>query len=145
MLSGIIPAYAGQICHFFASKKASQDHPRIRGTNSMISSTTGRYLGSSPHTRDKWVSCHLLILERRIIPAYAGQINERSNAFYVPGDHPRIRGTNKDTKTVKMFQAGSSPHTRDKSLLPYCSALFFRIIPAYAGQIATNGRDRVID
>ena len=49
----IIPAYAGQITGLDDDGGSAQDHPRIRGTNPLLHHIARRYLGSSPHTRDK--------------------------------------------------------------------------------------------
>ena len=51
--TGIIPAYAGQICNLYISVTIERDHPRIRGTNPSFIIWTHLQTGSSPHTRDK--------------------------------------------------------------------------------------------
>ena len=50
-------------------------------------------------------------------------------------DHPRIRGTNYLHPLRASALAGSSPHTRDKSVISNHGKLWSGIIPAYAGQI----------
>ena len=70
----IIPAYAGQIEPTYWKERRVQDHPRIRGTNVFSLASGISYLGSSPHTRDKWEIYLLPVVQKRIIPAYAGQI-----------------------------------------------------------------------
>ena len=111
------------------------DHPRIRGTNSSRTSSPLMILGSSPHTRDKFYRMPPHNLRTRIIPAYAGQIS--GVVCHSPGeqDHPRIRGTNQLPFRSRLKRPGSSPHTRDKSLLWSAIREGSRIIPAYAGQI----------
>ena len=52
---GIIPAYAGQIVSNPLNETPVQDHPRIRGTNLAMVGLTIDYVGSSPHTRDKFL------------------------------------------------------------------------------------------
>ena len=49
----IIPAYAGQMIGSFICSPHRQDHPRIRGTNAIVTSVSPLTMGSSPHTRDK--------------------------------------------------------------------------------------------
>ena len=71
----------------------------------------------------------------RIIPAYAGQIELKNLLMKLVGDHPRIRGTNFLLVSDCGTEAGSSPHTRDKSMICSCFINVSRIIPAYAGQI----------
>ena len=51
-----------------------QDHPRIRGTNSDFDKVSGKVVGSSPHTRDKYIMSEEAYNKYRIIPAYAGQM-----------------------------------------------------------------------
>ena len=53
-VTGIIPAYAGQISSLPLLSHSVRDHPRIRGTNhdkAILDCLKG---GSSPHTRDKF-------------------------------------------------------------------------------------------
>ena len=50
---GIIPAYAGQTTVWINEKYMTEDHPRIRGTNSFCFLCKFFIVGSSPHTRDK--------------------------------------------------------------------------------------------
>ena len=92
-------------------------------------------MGSSPHTRDKSKEVRPDICNNRIIPAYAGQM-----VFLLPikvwnQDHPRIRGTNLEVNLGETPFSGSSPHTRDKSVLHLQKSVRQGIIPAYAGQI----------
>ena len=49
----ITPAYAGQILYGIDGGSYTEDHPRIRGTNSCVCIQLLDWLGSSPHTRDK--------------------------------------------------------------------------------------------
>ena len=53
LLSGIIPAYAGQIPLPSHALFLPEDHPRIRGTNTKYTSLEFEDKGSPPHTRDK--------------------------------------------------------------------------------------------
>ena len=131
----IIPAYAGQIPSSQRLLTLIRDHPRIRGTNFGGSSEADMAAGSSPHTRDKYVSSFLGDDFSRIIPAYAGQIVSYLPDISETEDHPRIRGTNLPRQRRRTKRAGSSPHTRDKSRPPVYPRHDYRIIPAYAGQI----------
>ena len=71
---GIIPAYAGQIRFASICWHLLEDHPRIRGTNNDYPHADKLFLGSSPHTRDKFYIHPTDNSGIRIIPAYAGQI-----------------------------------------------------------------------
>ena len=133
--SRITPAYAGQILLDEHSVLNIQDHPRIRGTNGYLSIGPFFLMGSSPHTRDKFEAWPDLIRDKGIIPAYAGQIVGSNSIWSTIQDHPRIRGTNRQTIKSRLNWTGSSPHTRDKSILKMAKMASARIIPAYAGQI----------
>ena len=74
--------------------KATQDHPRIRGTNMYRIAKESGELGSSPHTRDKFGGNKDDYVDKGIIPAYAGQIIKLLGVEIANEDHPRIRGTN---------------------------------------------------
>ena len=56
--------------------------------------TSDDYIGSSPHTRDKFIVLMQLCQNLRITPAYAGQIGTGTYKKLIDMDHPRIRGTN---------------------------------------------------
>ena len=75
--------------------------------------------------------------QRRIIPAYAGQIRHITLDIFGSEDHPRIRGTNFSVLQVGHSDTGSSPHTRDKCGCWNGFNSRRGIIPAYAGQIRT--------
>ena len=132
---GIIPAYAGQMQDYILQLPLAQDHPRIRGTNTIYELTEDYLRGSSPHTRDKCRFSASSIACFRIIPAYAGQIGVYLGFSFYNGDHPRIRGTNNCLMACFLITSGSSPHTRDKCLYRRFTRCFCRIIPAYAGQM----------
>ena len=92
-------------------------------------------MGSSPHTRDKSKEVRPDICNNRIIPAYAGQMVLLLPIKVWNQDHPRIRGTNLEVNLGETPFSGSSPHTRDKSVLHLQKSVRQGIIPAYAGQI----------
>ena len=136
---GIIPAYAGQMQDYILQLPLAQDHPRIRGTNTIYELTEDYLRGSSPHTRDKCRFSASSIACFRIIPAYAGQIGVYLGFSFYNGDHPRIRGTNEKQSPFSRWTQGSSPHTRDKFNAFLAEISRIRIIPAYAGQISIDG------
>ena len=103
------------------------------------------FLGSSPHTRDKFHMCMPVLAFPRIIPAYAGQMPCPQGTSKGRRDHPRIRGTNSVFRLIQALLSGSSPHTRDKYPLPKIRPCRSRIIPAYAGQINARSRSRNLD
>ena len=136
----IIPAYAGQISGVVCHSPGEQDHPRIRGTNQLPFRSRLKRPGSSPHTRDKSLLWSAIREGSRIIPAYAGQMLKSLRISSGLEDHPRIRGTNGNKIKKFIEKEGSSPHTRDKSLLWSAIREGSRIIPAYAGQMLKSLR-----
>ena len=131
----ITPAYAGQIAFIYRYRPGVQDHPRIRGTNSFCYERVKKGGGSPPHTRDKFTLIGKSENNRRITPAYAGQMLCRSSTAILSRDHPRIRGTNSSDTLSSDFILGSPPHTRDKCIGKVESMSYIGITPAYAGQI----------
>ena len=75
----IIPAHAGQISKCRICSSRFQDHPRTRGTNTAFDFFSLSNSGSSPHTRDKFPDGARHYGLQGIIPAHAGQINDKSH------------------------------------------------------------------
>ena len=136
----ITPAYAGQILKFSIRMMESQDHPRIRGTNSPIADDVSNCSGSPPHTRDKFSLGLAGLGLFRITPAYAGQMILVRIGKKSIQDHPRIRGTNFSNSSTLLYPLGSPPHTRDKSHWRSAWSDCSGITPAYAGQISIEYR-----
>ena len=89
---GIIPAYAGSTPRSRGECGVSWDHPRIRGEHAGSRSGPMGGAGSSPHTRGAQLMDVFIIVDDRIIPAYAGStVPDPENSISV-ADHPRIRG-----------------------------------------------------
>ena len=73
---GITPACAGQIiCRLFKGELL-EDHPRLRGTNRVVTIMICFLTGSPPLARDKWSDESLDVLDGGITPACAGQIKD---------------------------------------------------------------------
>ena len=113
-------------------------HPRTRGEHWMMLCTFHRVSGSSPHTRGTHGSQRLVTLERRFIPAHAG--NTASPAIsrsFIPV-HPRTRGEHgmNDESANELY--GSSPHTRGTQFLQVPEIDLGRFIPAHAGNTKSS-------
>ena len=89
--------------------------------------------GSSPHTRGTLHLVSIDQLERRFIPAHAG------NAFLVfisrprIAVHPRTRGERGLKASLNRWRYGSSPHTRGTPVKVLGVPDAVRFIPAHAG------------
>ena len=89
---GIIPAFAGNTLYFCKLFSFDWDHPRIRGERLEHGYEGKPSIGSSPHSRGTPVDSFVGNLQRRIIPAFAGNTQGVLSADPEERDHPRIRG-----------------------------------------------------
>ena len=78
---GLIPAHAGKTAMMGCSLRAVRAHPRSRGENSSMVSTTTRGQGSSPLTRGKLGRGHGVHCSVRLIPAHAGKTAPAPRTF----------------------------------------------------------------
>ncbi len=69
----IIPARAGQTDNITRLRGLRLDHPRACGANERQAEHMGVKVGSSPRVRGKLISHLSFLLNKRIIPARAGQ------------------------------------------------------------------------
>ena len=150
----LIPAHAGKTRSADVAERTGPAHPRSRGENNARGDKIAGAFGSSPLTRGKrevieleiWPvgsspltrgkHQHVWRLHRadRLIPAHAGKTSLASTAAQNSAAHPRSRGENSATPTVKGEFKGSSPLTRGKR-----GRLEVRddpegLIPAHAGK-----------
>ena len=114
-------------------------HPRIRGERVCMGLRPIPRAGSSPHTRGTLFRRSRHILNRRFIPAYAGNAAATPRPRPARAVHPRIRGERPPGKTVYSFSIGSSPHTRGTPPGLQSSHPVWRFIPAYAGNASVVG------
>ena len=131
--SRIIPAYAGSTPRSKSPGGFFQDHPRIRGEHDVYDMVTARGRGSSPHTRGARRRPEQPVLERGIIPAYAGSTFATRRPRMSMPDHPRIRGEHGGCQAILVDSDGSSPHTRGARQTRRVGGDDVGIIPAYAG------------
>ena len=92
---GIIPACAGSTGRGTGCRRASWDHPRMRGEHAPPSVTSVKPLGSSPHARGARRDGDHHADSCGIIPACAGSTHPHRVAWLARGDHPRMRGEHK--------------------------------------------------
>ena len=77
VIRGIIPALAGNTLDKLRKRFGGSNHPRSRGEYLMTPLKTIRIQGSSPLSRGILSKPSLYILQLGIIPALAGNTNER--------------------------------------------------------------------
>ena len=116
-IAGLIPAYAGSTVSSSAGEEAAGAHPRLRGEHQPGLNTTPAEEGSSPLTRGAPTQCPTLLVEDRLIPAYAGSTTEDHEAFSGAAAHPRLRGEHWARESPLPKRPGSSPLTRGAPLL----------------------------
>ena len=133
MINGIIPAYAGSTKKERMIADEAKDHPRIRGEHPARSRGHLQIQGSSPHTRGARHHALEEIINKRIIPAYAGSTNQVHPQVVTEKDHPRIRGEHGTDRLDRHRLGGSSPHTRGARPRIRPGQKKWGIIPAYAG------------
>ena len=117
ILRGIIPACAGSTGAVPLVRRASRDHPRMRGEHCTWKWQTARSTGSSPHARGAPVRRPQMANHRGIIPACAGSTTFPIVRSSLVGDHPRMRGEHTTAAAHTRYGTGSSPHARGALML----------------------------
>ena len=110
-----------------------EDHPRICGEHSAISTRVLLPMGSSPHMRGTRLLMPPSLRACGIIPAYAGNTNFPTFMAVNNGDHPRICGEHIRGGRLRRYHSGSSPHMRGTHREQQTLQQAVGIIPAYAG------------
>ena len=112
-----IPACAGNAMERLGARASNTVHPRMRGERPLTFSHVSDLSGSSPHARGTPILLNTPILNRRFIPACAG--NALINPFQGRGE------------------TGSSPHARGTPTFYRLYTVKSRFIPACAGNART--------
>ena len=133
----IIPAHAGQTRARQRQRHSRPDHPRACGANFLRADYFVNRGGSSPRMRGKLLRECRKNMDRRIIPAHAGQTDCHTSNCICNWDHPRACGANKPSELPNLSLPGSSPRMRGKQGAMVCRKVSARIIPAHAGQTGT--------
>ena len=114
---GLIPAHAGKTRTCPPASCPRRAHPRSRGENSCVASSSRACRGSSPLTRGK--------------PKHSDGSVPSTPA------HPRSRGENRPSRTTRARATGSSPLTRGKHPDPLSASVEHGLIPAHAGKTSS--------
>ena len=133
LLTGIIPALAGNTVSDSRLMVCPMDHPRSRGEYVEFAGDGGTVYGSSPLSRGIRSPQNSRYRRPRIIPALAGNTNNPKDKGGNRWDHPRSRGEYKFSPTEICSEKGSSPLSRGilKCTAPNPNGI--GIIPALAG------------
>ena len=130
----IIPASAGQTARLGGLAGLDADHPRECGANVLFATPAVIAAGSSPRVRGKLLRECRKNMDRRIIPASAGQTHMGTHSLLLSWDHPRECGANTWSGVTAALPYGSSPRVRGKLRVLADERRDVRIIPASAGQ-----------
>ncbi len=129
----IIPACAGNAGASDCARRASSDHPRMRGERRLGAFVLNVDRGSSPHARGTRQPLDGGGRRQRIIPACAGNAPRWQRSRSSRADHPRMRGERSVSRRYHASSPGSSPHARGTPVGVDDDAGAKRIIPACAG------------
>ena len=130
---GIIPARAGNRRGGIDAAKASQDHPRACGEQSVEFHTSPLCRGSSPRVRGTAHHAHQVLVRGGIIPARAGNRIMNSQTSMTLRDHPRACGEQSSRVRNLPVHQGSSPRVRGTEETLSNNEQTMGIIPARAG------------
>ena len=117
-------------------------HPRARGEYDGGLRFAANMGGSSPRTRGIHNPCSAGELQRRFIPAHAGNTAPSRIPRQTPAVHPRARGEYASRCRTRRRGTGSSPRTRGILRNPPAGTLEIRFIPAHAGNTDPFPADR---
>ena len=131
---GITPACAGKTptsCHYACKW---QDHPRMRGEDSVVVNPFVCQLGSPPHARGRLCSLLPPVSAGGITPACAGKTCLPLSVCNSRQDHPRMRGEDLSGLSDVYSEIGSPPHARGRRAYRARRRREGGITPACAGK-----------
>ena len=114
------------------------DHPRLRGEYRMILGELSSAKGSPPLARGILHRFYIVIFDRGITPACAGNTTIASNRATHSQDHPRLRGEY-SVFCFRFYRRIGSPPLARGILIPVIPVKSLTgITPACAGNTETN-------
>ena len=140
-----IPAYAGNSLRRRGKESVRPVHPRLRGELLFLIEIFAFCNGSSPLTRGTQTQPEQCFMNRRFIPAYAGNSVCSGIEAASVAVHPRLRGELMLSLDSRSNRPGSSPLTRGTHVLENGLRKFARFIPAYAGNSSAQLRFLALD
>ena len=108
----VIPAWAGNMWCCPPGRGARPGHPRMGGEHAAGVGHTQPNRGSSPHGRGTSEERAGDVSQRRVIPAWAGNMSSSLRGQFAIAGHPRMGGEHMDGTWASPGSAGSSPHGR---------------------------------
>ena len=141
-IARFIPACAGNARHPASIRSWTTVHPRMRGERGSVCCTALMFSGSSPHARGTPKEVRDYAVNKRFIPACAGNAAWRTLPPHGPSVHPRMRGERAKGLFPGAAKTGSSPHARGTLRFGQPHACGQRFIPACAGNAHRERRER---
>ena len=117
IITGIIPACAGNTTSAHTVSCRRWDHPRMRGEHGATQVDEFVAVGSSPHARGTPMNRGVDKNHSGIIPACAGNTGISLTKADADRDHPRMRGEHYFPYAQASYFLGSSPHARGTPFL----------------------------
>ena len=114
-----IPACAGNTAAVYIGLYDASGHPRMRGEHYQARCQCSIQCGPSPHARGTLTPILARNLERRAIPACAGNTPFNGASAMPNSGHPRMRGEHSSAISRSTSSSGPSPHARGTRLLCY--------------------------
>ena len=111
---GITPACAGTTSRYPNNTCNHEDHPRLRGNNWSISTSSSLHAGSPPLAREQPVLSLNMSVCAGITPACAGTTDPPYTFHSLRQDHPRLRGNNTERLLLLILKSGSPPLAREQ-------------------------------
>ena len=133
-ISGSIPAYAGEPKSCKSWQSGAKVYPRVCGGTVILKKWRVRMEGLSPRMRGNPVCGGKPGLQRRSIPAYAGEPTAAQPLHTAPSVYPRVCGGTPVARLSRHRPPGLSPRMRGNPIAALVVLLVCRSIPAYAGE-----------
>ena len=143
IITGIIPAYAGNTVFITSAGEVYRDHPRVCGEHPDSPDSPASTMGSSPRMRGTPYGKRSAPCGRGIIPAYAGNTHGSPQPRTSPRDHPRVCGEHCRKCGFSDCCVGSSPRMRGTQRGVRNPRTALGIIPAYAGNTPSSSPSSV--
>ena len=135
VVSGLIPARAGNTYRRFTASAFCRAHPRSRGEHPLPGNPSTPDAGSSPLARGTSAIRFPVFIMCRLIPARAGNIKPTRRGWVWCSAHPRSRGEHAKSTRRRKPAHGSSPLARGTCLYLRVYFCLYRLIPARAGNM----------
>ena len=138
----ITPACAGKTIVAALRTPIPEDHPRMRGEDTVEDAVEGMLEGSPPHARGRRPHGHRGVGRPGITPACAGKTSAVEVKETMNRDHPRMRGEDWSSDDWQAALAGSPPHARGRQRNGHGPQVEDGITPACAGKTPAPSAER---